>query len=84
MVLVSILLLSCLLKAGRRRGAVEDEDKRGVVRGGEDKPTRAAPISGGLGAARGGVMPSCCGGVGTGHRENKPTPVTPMEGVFHY
>ena len=41
-----VLLLPCLLTAGRRRGVVEDEDKRGVVRDGEDKPTPAAPIIG--------------------------------------
>ena len=80
--LVPVLLLPCLLTAGRRRG---DEDKRGVVRDGEDKPTPAAPISGGdVGAARRGVLPSCCGGDDTGDGENKPTLVTPMEGVFNH
>ena len=44
-------LLSWLLTAGRR-GGVKDEDKRGGVGDGEDKPTPAAPISGGgVGAA---------------------------------
>ena len=56
-----------------------------MIRDGEDKPTPAAPITGGdVGAARRGVMPSCCGGDGTVDGENKPTPVTPMEGVFHH
>ena len=54
-----------------------------MVRDGEDKTTPAAPISGGdVGAARRGVMPSCCLGDGTGDGENKPTPVIPMEGGF--
>ena len=86
---VSVLLLRfpCRLTAGRRRGVVKDEDKRGVVTRGEDKPTPAVPISGGdggVGAARRGVMPSCCGVDGTGDGENKSTPVTPMKGVFHH
>ena len=62
---------------GRRRGLVEDEEKQGLVRDGEDKPIPAAPISGGgggVGAERHGVMPSCCEGDGTGDGENKPTP----------
>ena len=80
-----VLLLPCLLTAGRRRRVVEDEDKRGVVRDGEDKLTPATPISGGdVDAARRGVLPSCCGSDYTGDGENKPTPVTPMEGVFHH
>ena len=80
-----LLLLLCLLTAGRRQGVVEDEDKRGLVRDGEDKPTPAAQISGGdVGAARRRVLPSCRGSDDTGDGENKPTPVTPMEGVFHH
>ena len=69
-----LLLLRCLLTAGRRRG-VEDNG-----RDGEDKPTPAVPMSGGVGVARRGVNPSCCGGDGAGDGENKPTPAAPMEG----
>ena len=62
---ILLFLLPCLLTARRRRG-VEDKDKREVVGDGEDKPTPAAPISGGVSAARRGAMPSFCGGVFTG------------------
>ena len=77
-VLLLLLLLSCLLTVGRRRG-VED-DAEGEEKVGEDKPTPAAPMDCGEGVARRGVIPSCCGGDGEGDGENKPTPAAPMEG----
>ena len=55
-VVPGVLLLRCLLTAGRRRG-VEDNG-----RDGEDKPTPADPMSGGVGVAQRGVNPSGCGG----------------------
>ena len=73
-----LLLLSCLLTVGQRRGVeddAEDEEKAG-----EDKPTPAVPVDCGEGVARRGVIPSCCVGEGEGDGENKPTPAAPMEG----
>ena len=73
-----LLLLSCLLTVGRRRGVEDDAEDEEKV--GEDKPTPAVPMDCGEGVARRGVIPSCCGGEGEGDGENKPTPAAPMEG----